>query len=74
MLLKLVTAINALNSQAWAAFMIVCGITAIVLFHTRGIEAGVGGGIIGAGVNMFTASVKQAQPTVPEPTIPNAPK
>jgi len=74
MLLKLVTAINALNSQAWAAFMVVSGVATIVVCHRNGIEIGIGSGIIGAGVNMFTASVKSAQPTVPEPTVPNASK
>ena len=60
MMLRFVTAINALGSQAWAFIMVITGVVTIVICHKSGIEIGIGSGVIGAGVNMFTSQASKS--------------
>jgi TRAP-type mannitol/chloroaromatic compound transport system permease large subunit len=67
--MKLVNALNAINSQVWAFLMLASGIFAVWLFHKYGIEIGIAAGIIGAGTNMFNQIFK----TTPPPPNPPPP-
>ncbi len=60
--MKFIQAINSINSQVWAFLVLIVGCAAVISFHKSGIDIGIGAGIIGAGVNMFTSSLKQQQP------------
>ena len=60
--MRLILAINSINSQVWAFLVVLVGCAAVISFHKAGIDVGIAAGIIGAGVNMFTTSLKQQQP------------
>lgn len=72
--MKFVEGLNAIGSQPWAFALVVIGIITIIVSHKNGIDIGIGSGIIGAGVNMFTAHKgdQSANPTLP--VIPAQPK
>lgn len=55
-----VTAINALTSQAWAFLIMLLGVAAAIVFHRIGLAMDIAAGIIGAGVNMFTAQASRS--------------
>jgi hypothetical protein len=58
---KFVVAINSVGSQAWGIFCLVWGSIVILAFHRDGIDVAIGGGIIGVGANMLTASTSHTQ-------------
>ena len=78
--MKLIASLNAINSQVWAFLIVLVGCAAVISFHKAGIDIGIAAGIIGAGVNMFSAIAKAQQPgqhlqldTNPDPSQPAPP-
>lgn len=68
--MRFVAALNTIGSQPWAFALVVIGIITIIVSHKNGIDIGIGSGIIGAGVNMFTSHKSDAStgnPTQPAP-------
>lgn len=75
--MRLIQALNSINSQVWAFLIVLVGSVDVWLFHQAGIDIAIAAGIIGAGVNMFTQANKQQQPgqhleidSTPDPTQP----
>ena len=70
--MKLIAALNSINSQVWAFLVIVTGGGFVLGFHKAGIAIDIAAGVIGAGVQMFTSSNKNVPPPdhVPEPLPP----
>lgn len=79
--MRFVQALNSINSQVWAFLVVLVGCAAAISFHKAGIDIGIAAGIIGAGVNMFTSSLRQQQQpgqhveidSTPDPTRPALP-
>ena len=69
---KLVSALNSINSQVWAFLVILTGGGFTLLFHQHGIDVGIVAGVMGAGVNMFTSSLKHTPSDPQNPSTPGA--
>lgn len=69
--MNLIKALNSINSQVWAFLVLGMGCAFVLAFHKAGIDIGIGAGIIGTALGMFTQSLKQA-PDIhqPDPTPP----
>lgn len=78
--MKFVTALNAIGSQPWAAFLILAGASLVLFAAGNAAMATLGASVAGAGVNMFTTSLKSQTPgaasdhasSVPPPAGPAA--
>jgi hypothetical protein len=75
--MKLIAALNSINSQVWAFLVIMSGGAFILAFHKAGIDVGIAAGVMGAGVQMFTSSMKHQlpvdPPANPTPATPASP-
>ncbi len=73
--MKFIAALNSINSQVWAFLVILSGGGFIIAFHHSGIDVGIAAGVMGAGVQMFTTSLKHIPGTdsPPNPLTPAAP-
>lgn len=72
-----IEALNSVNSQVWAFFMLCAGGVMVVVFHRNGIAIDIAAGVIGAAVQLFQTSNKVQVPdskpiiTAPETPAPN---
>lgn len=69
--MRLVIALNSVNSQVWAFLIVLTGCVFVLAFHRAGIDIGIAAGIIGVGANMFTSANRTGQsdrPTLPGQT------
>lgn len=73
--MKMIAALNAINSQVWGFLLILTGGAFMFVFHKNNIDVGVAAGVMGAGGNMLSSAFKRAnEAPAPPNTLQNIPQ